>query len=414
MTKSANPLPSAILHAFRPVANAEVAARLRQFGADDWARLGSWLQASGLGLYFLAELRRRGIVDSIPHTIESQLSQNLLDNRERTEALTAEFVRINSAFRSEGLDYLNVKGFSLGREYCPDHALRQQFDLDFLLDGKDAERCGSLMRQLGYSVQPTPRSMECRSGGNGYPKLRDFYRPPVQRSVEVHLRSSDEFTSLGRSHGMVDGFVFPTLSREQTFIYQALHLAKHLRSEWTRASWMLELRSAILDAADDTEFWGRMWTECPGNCAALVAVAVCASARVLGFEVPRDLATYAHEAMPDGVLRWIEAFSEEVVTASFPGTKLYLLLERELAGGKEEFLRKRRTVLMPLRVPGYVSSHGALRRSPVTYIRHAAYVAQRLRFHLREGMRLLRAERSWKQNGFRTQECVVNEGRSIA
>jgi hypothetical protein len=237
----------------------------------------------------------------------------------------------------------------------------------------------------------------------------------VQRSAEVHLRSSADFAAIGRSYGVLNGFVFPTLSREQTFLYQALHLAKHLRSEWTRASWILELRNAILAAADDVEFWRRLRSECAtANLATLVGVAVFASARVFKFEVPAELAIITQDALPAGVLRWIDEFSEQVVTAPFPGTKLYLLLDRELAQSSDQFREKRRAALMPLRVPGYVSAHRALRSSPLGYMRHAAYSAQRFRFHLREGLRLLRAERSWKQNGVRSQECVVNEGQGIA
>jgi hypothetical protein len=293
--------------------------------------------------------------------------------------------------------------------------LRQQFDLDVLLDEKEADRCMDVMRRLGYSVHRAAGTLEFRSGGNAYPKLRDFYRPPAQRSVEVHLRSSEDMARIPRAHGVLDGFVFPTLSREQTFLYQALHLTKHLRSEWTRASWMLELRNAIGDAAQDAEFWRRIREEALGTgVAGLVAIAVSASARVLEFEVPADLSTFTREALCEGVLRWIEEFSEIVVTASFPGTKLYLLLDRELTSAGGDFRQKRRSVLLPVRVPGYVSSRAKLGASPATYVRHAAYAAQRFRFHVREGIRLLRAERLWKQANLGTPECVVNEGRSIA
>ncbi|HEX8924190.1 MAG TPA: nucleotidyltransferase family protein, partial [Terriglobales bacterium] len=103
-------LRSAILHSFYAVKDAQAADRLREFSERDWRKLGSWMQASGIGLYFLAELGKRGIKHAIPEEILRGLSQNLADNRERNAALRSELVRLNAAFRESGLDFLNVKG----------------------------------------------------------------------------------------------------------------------------------------------------------------------------------------------------------------------------------------------------------------------------------------------------------------
>jgi hypothetical protein len=408
-----NTLQSAILHAFRPVTNREVAQRLRAFALRDWQRLGSWLQASGLGLYFGDTLRVRAIEDAIPGTMRQELSQNLADNRERMRAMQAEFLRLNKGFREADLDALNVKGFTLGPEYCPKPAVRQQFDLDFWMRAEDAARCKAVLTGMGYVIHDAGHVLECRTAGTHTPKLRDFYKPPVQYAVEIHLLPAAKFAGLDRSNRVVEGRVVQTLSREQIFLNHALHIAKHLRSEWTRASWMLELRNAIRDTERDVDFWRKVRQGCAASDAAAFAVAIGASAQVLEFPVPVELASWTTDALSGNLRRWILQFAEEVVTAPFPGTKLYLLLERELRRDDEKFRAQRHSALMPMRVPGFMtasSSPRGLRGG----LGSAQYAATRLRFHVSQGIKFLRAERTWMQHEVGAKECVGNKGESVA
>ncbi len=409
-------LQAAILSAFTAASNQEVAERLGRFRARDWRRLGTWLDASGVALYFLEAIRGRALFDVVPGSVVEGLQQNQLDNRDRTDSLMDEFVRLNTAFRNEGLDFLNVKGFSLGAEYCAHPALRSQFDLDFWCTEDAAVQCKTLMRRLGYTmVAASAGTLEFRSGGTAYPKTSDFYKARPQMSVEIHLRAAAEMLSVPRENGLLKSFVFPTLSREQTFVLQASHLAKHLCSEWTRASWMLELCNAIAAHGSDSSFWQSVRRQPAAKEKPIsIGIAALAAAKVFAFPLPLELADWTVDRLPEGVVRWVNEYAERSATAQFPGTKFYLLLERELATDKKRFRRQRRSVLLPIRLPGSIAAPAGPRERIRALPSHAHYLGIRLAFHVREGLRLLSAERDWVQGADGCDGCGVREGRSIA
>jgi hypothetical protein len=409
-------LQGAILSTFTTATDEEVTERLGRFRSRDWRRLGTWLHASGLALYFLEAIRSRGLFRTLPGEVAEGLQQNQLDNRERTDSLMAEFIRLNTAFRREGLDFINVKGFSLGEDYCANPALRSQFDLDFWCSEDAAVQCKTLMRRLGYAlIAASPRTLEFQAGEAAYPKLRDFYRARPQRSAEIHLRSSAEMSSVSRENGLLGSFVFRTLSREQTFVLHATHLAKHLRSEWTRASWMLELHRAIRTHDSDPSFWQSVREQSTSDEESMsIGLAALATAKVFAFSLPPELSEGMVDRLPQGVIRWISQHAERVVTTQFPGSKLYLLLERELTRDKKRFFRRRRSVLLPFCLPGSIAAPTGPRKRIQKLPSQAYYLAFRFAFHVREGLRLLRAERNWVKSGDVCGGCAVHEGRTIA
>ncbi len=389
----ANSLQRSILATVAAAPGSAIREELAQFRLRDWQRLGSWLHASGLALYFLDVLRRRAMCDVVPVPTYQSLEQNQRDNCERTVALVADFVLLNTEFMNARLDFLNVKGFSLGSAYCEAPTLRSQFDLDFLLCREQATQCEAVMRRLGYVTEAkTPAVLEFRSGSASYPKLRDFYKPRSQKLVEVHLRDADEMQSVPRANGVIGEFVFPTLSRERMFVEQALHLTKHLRHEWTRASWMLELRNAIRTESSCAAFWQAVQNQCEAHAVSrLVGVALAATEAVFPSSVPLELGAWGAKQMDKSVAQWIERYALRVVTAQFPGTKLYVLLNDALAGNRQAVGRRQR-VLVPLRLPGVIKSRHASARAKL------GYLWVRSKFHVREGVRLVREERAWSRS----------------
>lgn len=407
-----NALRVAVLAAFTSIADPELDDLFARFTVRDWRNLRSWLPASGLELYFLDELKSRRMETAIPGPILAEFEQHLADNRERTAALAREFVRLNSEFAAARFDYVCVKGFSLGAAYCKDPGLRSQFDLDFWLRGDHVSSCARLMTSLGYQVHPSGATLECHSSGPAYPHLKDFYKPPARKAVEIHLHSVAEFQSLPRSKGVLNTAIFPTLTPERVFIEQALHLTKHLRSEWTRASWMLELCKAVVQEEGGQVFWRGVREACPADHEVMVGIALAACARVFPFKIPAEL-NWALRALPFSVSRWIDEYAQAVTTAQFPGRKLYLLLDRELANSGFAPRIRPNSILLPLRLPGYIAN-GDRPGSVWNLGPHLKYAAMRFAFHVREGLRLLLIERRWRSQMVRTRKLAAREGGSLA
>jgi hypothetical protein len=414
--KNSNSLRAAIIASLTAAPKDELGARFSRFVPRDWKRLGNWLHASGLALYLLDKLEQRGSTALLPGEILRSLLQNREDNRERVNSLLSEFIRLNTAYQNQGIRYRNIKGFSLGPEYCPDFALRSQFDLDFLISDTEIPQCKSVMQGMGYEiVADSGGTIEFRAGDRGYPTLRDFYKARNQRVVELHVCPRAHFDRLPTANGLIEQFVFPTLSREQIFMRQALHLTKHLRSEWTRASWMLELCNAIDDARSDTAFWRQVQEQAGSSeVAASIGVAVLAAATVFQVAIPRELGRWSVELLPEGVRRWVNEYALQAVTARFPGSKLYLLLERELLADGRRYQAQRRSVLWPVRVPGFVSTPVGVKARLQNLISDAKYVGFRTAFHVREGVRFLWEERAWNKSGREADVRAVVHGSSAA
>ncbi len=384
-------LKKAVLRTFSSRSNDSVSQDLQHFNLRDWKRLGNWLHASGLALYLLRELEARGIEDVVPPTIVESLRRNRADNLQRSDSLFREFVRINEAFCAAQISYVNVKGFSLVPEYCPDQSLRSQFDLDFQVHPRFVNSCCSIFRDLGYVLtSPMAGILEFKSGEDCFPSVRDFYKPRSQRCAEVHL--APEMPAL--AWRLYQGFSFPTLTDELIFVYQAQHLAKHLKSEWTRVAWILELRNCIQLRHDDRSFWDRVKLHATnGSVATDVGLALLTLSTVFELPLPTELAFFI-ERLPQGVQAWIYEYATEAVLSAFPGTKLNLLLLGELDGGAAHQIRRK---LVPLRLPGIRTRGEQPKKRVNAALANARYFAFRLSFHLREGLRYLLIARRWSK-----------------
>jgi hypothetical protein len=398
-------LASAVIATFRDDGVTGHSPRLQRFSMRRWTRNFHWLDASGLALYFLERVRELEMENALPQAIVRQLEQRRDDNQGRTAALFDEFLRLNAEFGRVGISYVNLKGFTLVPDYCAALSLRYQMDCDFLIDVRDATRCSDVLQGLGYSLIAKKRDvLEFKTAAGSTPSIRELYKARPQRSVEVHLcdKSASEFHPSLLERAVTcsrQGYAFPALCAEDLFLAQASHLLRHLRSEWTRASWVLEFRNFVLRHHDDGGFWDALRRRASEqhDSALAVGVAVQVAEEAFGDCAPAELKSWSGNCVPKSVGLWVKRYGDEALLTDFPGSKLYLLLERAIRGDDRSALVRNR--LFPHRAPPPFAAppRGNLLARLSSAGTRWSYFLFRLKFHIKAGLRYFIESFRWNR-----------------
>ena len=403
-------LAEAVIATFRE-APAEIHYdRLAKFDCPAWVGFYSWLDASGLAIYFLDRLYSLRLTTAIPGRVLHRLEDNAADNRERSVSMLEEFVRINIEFQAAGLSYVNLKGFTLEPDACSDAALRCQLDLDFIVAHKDVSCCETVLRQQGYVLTGAKEHVREFKGGSGLvPSIQNLYKANPQKSIEIHIADfqldrtphCNNEVSRYRSQSW-HGLEFPVLSDCDKFIVMAFHLFKHLKGEWTRASWILEYANFINFHRDDNVLWlevKRRFSNDP-EAKTAVGIATLLTDQTFGISyIPETLASAVMD-LPRLSRLWVERYGNRVLFSSFPGTKLYLLLQTALSVDKGTRSTEMRSKLLPMHRPSKITVD-LDDQSPGFRIKQAKtevyYFFFRLRFHIGQGLSYILEALRWKK-----------------
>jgi hypothetical protein len=395
-------LAKTVLAAFRDDGACTAIAKLSSFSLGDWRRTSHWLDASGLALYLLARLEALSADQQLPPSVRASLEQKRADNRGRTQDLLSECLRINQAFQTAGISYLNLKGITLTPDYCPDLSLRTQFDLDFGAPLSSAKQCKHELEKLGYVVSGhSERTLELKTNEERLPSLRDFYKARKQRSVEVHFIPDDGQQALGRTRTIqLDGRCLPALSEPDAFLGQTQHLFRHATSEWTRLSWLMELRNFVISRVADIQLWQevRRLAESP-EAGLAIGVSLSLAEKAFGLFAPSELSDWTVARVPARVQLWVNHYWESALLRDFPGTKLYVILQRAILGNERFRNEGHNRRIVPLhRPPRITVGNGRrLRDRFATAQTQAKYFVFRLRFHLLEGGRYVVESYRWNR-----------------
>jgi hypothetical protein len=382
-------------------------SRLEELSSNQWNRLLRWLDFSGLALYFFDRMVAMSPQGSLPPHVLARLQQKLLDNAKRTKGMIAESIAIQQEFQDSSLRYSILKGLSLCPSSVPQPGLRSQFDLDFLVAEESAAAARKTLERRGYRLYAiSGRSWEFKRNEKPGFSHKDLYKDLQSWAVELHIESggSSIHSPLERLEWCVKyGFNMPVLSPVDLFLGQGLHAYKHICSEFMRAAHLVEFRRHVLFRLDDHDFWNELHRSTSGNRQASMAlgVATLIATHVMGDFAPEALKAWTVRHLPPSAYLWCQMYGHQAVLGSFPGSKLYLLLQKELESKGIPSKRSVQQSLLPSRLPppvirAFPNENYSVRLG--RYRMQLGLIFQRLRFHLVEGFRYAWEIHHWRRN----------------
>lgn len=387
-------MKDAILASFHEPAPS-VRARLAEFSSKDWNRAKHWLDVSGLALYFLDRMLTLNLDSCLPIALLNQLQKDLADNQERTASLFREAAMLTCAFQRRNVEFALLKGITLPSESVPCCALRSQMDLDVLVRESDAHDTKNCLEEFGYALEAVSgNTWEFKAGMSGKSSLKNLYQVRSERAVDVHLipKTQGQIDRLERAERRpIAGQTFPALSSADLFVLQGQHIFKHMCGEHTRASWVLEYWRHVCARRNDLGFWSNVEliaAQEPGADVAIGAATLLASL-VFGTFAPQELQRWSTDRVPSAICLWIQRYGRPVLLSDSPGSKLYLLLLKELDPDSKAKSRARRQLLFPTHLPPRITRPEKNERLAVFLRRQCAemlFVIRRLRFHLLGGV----------------------------
>jgi hypothetical protein len=380
--------------------------RLQNLSGKAWRSLLHWLDISGLALYFLDRIVELKLTDWLPPSVLARLQENLADNTKRTCSMIAESIAIQQEFQKARLSYANLKGLSLWPSSVPRPELRSQFDLDFLVAEESASEARRILEQRGYRLYVVSgRSWEFKFNEKPGVSLKDLYKALPSHAVELHIESTvpSRSSPLERVERRdLHGCMMPVLSSIDLFLGQGLHAYKHVCSEFSRVAHLLEFRRHVLVCRDDHAFWSELRSTAEGNPRASLGLGVVTLliTHVMGDFASEALTDWTVECLPRSARLWVERYGRRAVFGSIPGSKLYLLLQKELEAAGVPARRSLRRILLPMRLPppvirAFPNETLAVRLS--RYRMQLNFILLRLSFHIVEGLRYTWESHRWQR-----------------
>ncbi len=391
---------------------------LRTFHRRDWESSLDWMSLSGIALLFYDRLQRFDAVEVVPSSVGAALAANLSHHRRRVVEMTREFDYLNRQFECAGLEFAVWKGFSLIPDYCPDACLRPTYDYDYLIAEGCVENARAVLHREGYAYRPenvTEHSLNFarKSGSPEQPASSGgLYSASLPRKVELHTQIWDE-DAFGiplrvperplhrRSWRSYEGWCFFGLSREDSFLFQTMHVFQHILHDWCRLSWLWEIAYFLEHSRADTPFWNSLRSNLQGNkpLTEVVALVVSLAARLFHATLPDAIKEVILRTMRGRVGLWVERYGLNSAVDNFAENKYGLFLYREFIRDDAAWRQIRRKRLLPVHRPNHV--RGAELSAPSVLLpsswRQCWYVLQRVVHHALKGAGYLWESTRWER-----------------
>jgi hypothetical protein len=185
--------------------------------------------------------------------------------------------------------------------------------------------------------------------------------------------------------------MMPVLAPADLFLWQGMQAFEDLCNSCLRASHLLEFYRNVCEHAEERAFWSQVRESAEEQPAASFALGVVLQLveLVMEEEVPSGLAMWSMLRLPAAVQRSLDLHGLNCVYGTSRGTKLSLLLRRELEKATISSTPSDRTGEMPVWFPQVIDPVGA--NDTLTFGTRRALqfrlIVQRLRFYVAEGLR---------------------------
>jgi hypothetical protein len=193
-------------------------------------------------------------------------------------------------------------------------------------------------------------------------------------------------------------------------------LYKHLCGEHYRASHLIEFRRHVIARFHEDAFWQelRELTKNDPQARRALGFVTLLISHVTGEFAPQALTCWTVDCLPRRARLWVEKYGHKLALSSFPGSKLYLLLQEEMQMANAQRRKPLNEALVPRRWPPMIAhampgeTMGARIRR---YCNQVRFILFRLRFHGIEGLRYAVESARWR-NCVRRIEGSRSRGRN--
>jgi hypothetical protein len=381
--------------------------QLLQLSPKEWKKLLRWLDVSGLALYLLDRLIQLRLEGGLPKSVADDLQQRMKNNAQRTRGMVDESVAIQSEFQKTDLCYAVMKGISLSPSSVPRPELRHQFDLDYLIAEENAPEARRILERRGYQMYAiSGQTWEFKINETPSVSIKDLYKDLPYRAVELHLEADTmgQFSRLDRvQYREMFGIMMPVFSPVDLFLGQAMHAFKDICNAFSRTAHLLEFYRHVLAQREDDVFWRELRVRAEDNRRTCLGIGVVTYliTSIMGNFAPEALTVWTVEVLPPSARLWVDLYGRHAVFGKHPGTKLYLLLQKELEAAGVSAIRPAKKSLWPARLPPSVirpSIDETLSTRIARYRVQTRFIFSRLCFHLVEGLRYAIESYRWRRH----------------
>ena len=386
---------------------------MRGFNTAEWQQTLWWLSGSGLPHYFLARLQHSYRESVLPLAIHVNLSRFFSANQQRVDTMAEEFASLTSRLSDAGINCATVRGFELASEYCSNLWLRTWYTHEYVVSVEQVKFASRVVEEAGFPFR------RCGFRGELYfavpemqepSKLEEAYSAAFPRMVVLHSQMWDRHGTgidvtvpgdlLQRSvTRRVHGMSFATLADDDLLAVTLMDTFNRVLTYWCKLSWLLEISHFLKVRHSEDIFWENFyrriadWAKLPQIADFLFSL--CSS--VFGVALPKVVRYRVSELSPALAL-WTRHYGKQWALAEYPGSKLSLLVQRELISDRAMWKRTSRQRLFPL-MPVRSASSGSIaattERGPLK--RKISRIVDRIRFHGPTTYAYLRELPRWKR-----------------